>query len=42
MGLNRPGVDIKGAYTFLSGQTGTEVSGAVGMTFNLRNTATGR
>jgi hypothetical protein len=27
MGLNRPGVDIKGAYTFLSGQTGTEVSG---------------
>jgi hypothetical protein len=40
MSLNRPGVDIKEAYTFLSGQTGTEVSGAVGMTFNLRNTAT--
>ncbi len=40
MGLNRPGFDLKGAYTFLSQQTGTEVSGAVGMTFNLRNTAT--
>lgn len=40
LSLNRPGVDIKGAYTFLSAQTGTEISGAVGMTFNLRNTAT--
>jgi hypothetical protein len=40
MSLNRPAVDIKGAYTFLSAQTGTEVSGAVGMTFNLVNTAT--
>jgi hypothetical protein len=30
MGLNRPGVDIKGAYTFLNGQTGTEVSGELG------------
>jgi len=40
MSLNRPGFDIKGAYTFLSTQTGTEVSGAVGMTFNLVNTAT--
>jgi hypothetical protein len=29
-----------GAYTFLSMQTGTEVSVAVGMTFNLVNTAT--
>ena len=35
MSLNRPGVDIKGAYTFLSMQTGTEISGAVGVTFNL-------
>src|SRR3984893_9105817 len=40
MSLNRPGVDIKGAYTFLSLETGTESSGAVGMTINLRNTAT--
>lgn len=40
MSLNRPGVDLKGAYTFLSLETGTEVSGAVGMTLNLRNTAT--
>ncbi|MGH6834469.1 MAG: SphA family protein [Methylocella sp.] len=40
MGLNRPGLDVKGAYTFLSLGTGTEVSAAVGMTFNLRNTAT--
>jgi hypothetical protein len=40
MSLNRPGFDIKGAYTFLSMQTGTEISGAVGVTFNLRNTAT--
>jgi hypothetical protein len=36
MSLNRPGFDIKGAYTFLSMQTGTEISGAVGVTFNLR------
>jgi hypothetical protein len=40
MSLNRPGVDLKGAYTFLSLETGTEASGAVGMTINLRNTAT--
>jgi hypothetical protein len=39
-GLNRPALDIKGAYTFLSLQTGIEVSGALGMTFNARNTAT--
>lgn len=39
-GLNRPSLDIKGAYTFLSLQTGTEVSGALGMTFNAVNTAT--
>jgi hypothetical protein len=39
-GLNRPGLDIKGAYTFLSLQTGTEVSGALGMTFNALNTIT--
>jgi hypothetical protein len=39
-GLNRPAFDIKGAYTFLSLQTGTEVSGALGMTFNALNTET--
>jgi hypothetical protein len=39
-GLNRPALDIKGAYTFLSVETGIEVSGALGMTFNARNTAT--
>jgi hypothetical protein len=40
MGLNRPGVDIKGGYTYLNTQTGTEVSGAAGLTFNWTNTAT--
>ena len=40
MGLNRPGVDVKGAYTYLNTQTGTEVSGAAGFTFNFVNTAT--
>jgi hypothetical protein len=39
-GLNRPALDIKGAYTFLSQQTGTEVSGALGVTFNALNTVT--
>jgi hypothetical protein len=39
-GLNRPALDIKGAYTFLSQMTGTEVSGALGMTFNALNTVT--
>ena len=40
MGLNRPALDIKGGYTFLSLETGTEVSAAAGVTFNLRNTET--
>jgi len=40
MGLNRPAIDIKKAYTFLSTQMGTEDSGAVGMTFSMHNTAT--
>jgi hypothetical protein len=39
-GLNRPAIDIKGGYTFLSLQTETEVSAALGITFNLINTAT--
>ncbi|WOJ91389.1 transporter [Methylocapsa polymorpha] len=38
-GLNRPGLDFRGAYTFLS-QGGTEVSGALGITVNAVNTAT--
>ena len=40
LGLNRPAIDVKGGYTFLSLQTGTEVSAALGMTFNAINTAT--
>ncbi|WGJ15121.1 transporter [Methylocapsa sp. D3K7] len=39
-GLNRPGIDIKGGYTFLSLRTGMEVSAALGMTFNALNTFT--
>jgi hypothetical protein len=38
--LHRPGIDLKAGYTYLSIQTGTEVSAALGMTFNLLNTAT--
>jgi hypothetical protein len=38
--LNRPGLDIKGAYTFLSLQSGLEVTGALGITINGVNTAT--
>ncbi|MGQ0446526.1 MAG: SphA family protein [Beijerinckiaceae bacterium] len=41
MGLNRPAFDMKGGYTFLSMETGTELSAAAGVTFNLLNTATG-
>jgi len=40
MGLNRPAVDLKGAYTFLSLETGIEATGALGFTFNAMNTAT--
>jgi hypothetical protein len=39
-GLNRPAVDIKGGYTFLSLQTGTELSAALGMTVNAINNQT--
>jgi hypothetical protein len=39
-GLNRPALDIKGAYTFLNLQTGTEVSTALGTILNALNTAT--
>ena len=40
MGLNRPAVDLKGGYTFLSLTTGIEVSAALGITINAVNTAT--
>lgn len=40
MGLHRPAVDLKAAYTFLSPQSGIEASGALGVTVNALNTAT--
>jgi hypothetical protein len=40
MGLNRPGVDLKAGYTYLSPQTGIEASAGLGMTFNAINNAT--
>ena len=39
-GLNRPSVDLKGAYTFLSLQTGLEATAALGVNVNAINTAT--
>jgi hypothetical protein len=39
-GLNHPALDLKGAYTHLSLQTGLEVTGALGLTLNAPNTAT--
>ncbi len=39
-GLHRPGIDIKGGYTYLSLQTGIEASAAVGVTINTVNAAT--
>ncbi len=39
-GLNRPALDLKGAYTYLGLQTGLEVTGALGLTLNAPNTAT--
>jgi hypothetical protein len=39
-GLNRPALDLKGAYTYLGLQTGLEVTGALGLTLNAFNTAT--
>ncbi|MGH6937061.1 MAG: SphA family protein [Methylocella sp.] len=38
--LNRPALDLKGAYTHLSLQTGLELTGALGVTLNAPNTAT--
>ncbi len=39
-GLNRPGIDIKAAYTFLSLQTGLELTLAPGVTINAINNQT--
>jgi hypothetical protein len=39
-GLNRPSLDIKGAYTFLSLQSGLELSAALGVNVNAINAAT--
>ncbi|ACK51714.1 conserved hypothetical protein [Methylocella silvestris BL2] len=39
-GLNRPAIDVKGAYTYLSHETGLEASAALGFTINAINTAT--
>lgn len=39
-GLNRPAVDLRGAYTYLGLSTGIEVSGALGVMVNGMNTAT--
>jgi len=39
-GLNRPAIDIKGAYTFLSLQTGLELTIAPGATINAINNQT--
>ncbi|MGH6799891.1 MAG: SphA family protein [Methylocella sp.] len=38
--LNHPALDLKGDYTYLSLQTGLEVTGALGLTLNAPNTAT--
>jgi hypothetical protein len=37
VGLNRPGVDVKGAYTWLNPKKGLEVSGGAGVMFNQEN-----
>ena len=39
-GVNRPALDLKGAYTYLGLQTGLELTGALGLTLNAPNTAT--
>jgi len=39
-GLNRPALDLKGAYTYLGLQTGIEVTGALGLKLNALDTAT--
>jgi hypothetical protein len=37
--LNRPSVDVRGGYTYLDTKTGTELSAALGTTFNMTNPA---
>lgn len=37
--LNRPAVDLRGGYTYLDTKTGTELSAAIGVTFNMTNPA---
>jgi hypothetical protein len=39
-GLNRPGVDLRGAYTYFGTETGIEVSAALGVLVNGMNTVT--
>jgi hypothetical protein len=39
-GLNRPAIDLKAGYTYLSLETGIEASAALGITLNMINTAT--
>ncbi|WP_374308370.1 transporter [Methylocella sp.] len=39
-GLNRPALDVKGAYTFIGSDTGFEASAALGMTLNATNVKT--
>jgi hypothetical protein len=39
LGLHRPSLDVRAAYTYLNPQTGLEISGALGITFNYINTA---
>jgi hypothetical protein len=39
-GLNRPALDLRGAYTYLGLQTGLEVTGALGIKLNAPNTTT--
>jgi hypothetical protein len=39
-GLNRPALDLKGAYTYLGLQTGLELTGALGVKLNAPNTTT--
>ena len=40
LGLHRPSIDVKGAYTYFDPKSGLEVSGAAGITFNYINTDT--
>ncbi len=39
-GLNRPGIDFRGAYTYLGLQSGLELTGMLGIMVNGMNTAT--